>query len=326
MLKQRITMAIKEILDINFGFDIYIVMKGTESLMKRFVLDEGNPNERNGFKERIRESIKESIQRKFLDEDSLYVDENDLANEQNCFYVIKQKEGYRPFSFINTPEEQLENFKFSDKDNADAILFKFTFQQNGEIKQIWAYQKIWPVSIPNKQKKHFQLVTKSDSQPDIFKEMKDQMFIITKRIDLLVIGDEIITDKIEFMEKHLKLEEFLRISATRAVTLITSVGLVKNEDKLLNYVYRSNKKFAKKMMQVHKFPVSTMSKDRLIEKLKTVERWKNIFEIQDEQVYLRNYSDVEKIIDLFTERYTKSEITEQEYDTSVKDKAEPINN
>ena len=32
----------------------------------------------------------------------------------------------------------------------------------------------------------------------------------------------------------------------------------------------------------------------------------------------------ENIIDLFTERYTKSEVTGQEYDTSVKDKAEPI--
>lgn len=39
---------------------------------------------------------------------------------------------------------------------------------------------------------------------------------------------------------------------------------------------------------------------------------------------LRNFSDVENIIDLFTERYTKSEVTGQEYDTSVKDKAKPI--
>lgn len=39
---------------------------------------------------------------------------------------------------------------------------------------------------------------------------------------------------------------------------------------------------------------------------------------------MRTFSDVENIIDLFTERYTKSEVTGQEYDTSVKDKAEPI--
>lgn len=42
------------------------------------------------------------------------------------------------------------------------------------------------------------------------------------------------------------------------------------------------------------------------------------------QIRLRTFSDVENIIDLFTERYTKSEVTGQEYDTYVKDKAEPI--
>lgn len=94
--------------------------------------------------------------------------------------------------------------------------------------------------------------------------------------------------------------------------------------KLQEYIQRPNKKYAKKMMQIHKFPVATMNRDWLIEKLQTVERWKNVFEIQGRQVYLRNFSDVEHIIDLFTERYTKSEVTGQEYDTSVKNKAEPV--
>lgn len=79
------------------------------------------------------------------------------------------------------------------------------------------------------------------------------------------------------------------------------------------------------MMQIHKFSVATMKKESLLEKLQTVERWKNVFEIRGTQVYLRNFSDVENMIDLFTERYTKSEVTGEEYDTSVKDKVEPIN-
>lgn len=50
----------------------------------------------------------------------------------------------------------------------------------------------------------------------------------------------------------------------------------------------------------------------------TPRRGKNVFEIQDDQVYLRTFSDVENNIDLFTKRYTKSEVTGYEYDTSVK--------
>lgn len=65
MPKQRITTAINKVLNEQFGFEIYIVMKDGEQLVKRFVLDEGNPNETDGFKRRLRESIKEAIQNKF---------------------------------------------------------------------------------------------------------------------------------------------------------------------------------------------------------------------------------------------------------------------
>ena len=220
MPKQRIIAAIKEIFNEQFGFEIYIAMKEGEQLLKRFVLDEGDPNETDGFKIRIRESIKETVKSKFLADDSKYANGDDLANEQNCFYVIKQDDTYHPFSFLNIQESQLENFKLSDKDNADAILFRFSFQRNGELKQLWAYQKIQPASIPNKQKRHFQFITKSLDCSDVFREMKNQMFIITKKIDLLILGEEIITDEIKFMERHLGLEKFLRASATRAVSSI----------------------------------------------------------------------------------------------------------
>lgn len=318
MPKQRIVAAINEVLNEQFGFEIYIVMKEGNQLVKRFVLDEGDPNETDGFKRKLRESIKEAIQSKFLSDDSKYANGDDLANEQACFYVIKQDDAYQPFSYLSVPESHVGNFKLSDKNNADAILFEFSFQRNGELKQLWAYQKILPASIPNKQTKYFQLIRKSKDCQDVFKEMKEQMFIITRKIDLLILDDEIITSDIKLMERHFGLETFLRASATRAVSSIMKVGLVGNDDKLQEYVQRPNKKYAKKMMQIHKFPVATMSKKSLLERLQTVERWKNVFEIQDDQVYLRTFSDVENIIDLFTERYTKSEVTGYEYDTSVK--------
>lgn len=325
MLKQRITSEIDEIFNTQFGFQTYIAMKDEDKQLRRFILDEGEPDENDGFKSRIRDSIKETIQNKFLADDSIYADGDDLANDQNHFYVIKQDdENYHPFDFLKDLNDQIDNFSLTDKENADAILFRFILQRDGKVKQLWAYQKIQPASIPNKQKRHFQFIVKSKSQPDVFREMKDQMFIITKKVDLLILDDEIITDEIKLMERHFGLETFIRASASRAVLSIKEVNLIKNNDKLQEYIYRPNKKYARKMMQIHKFPVATMNKEALLKKLETVERWKNVFEIQGTEIYLRNYSDVENIIDLFIERYTKSEVTGQEYDTTVKDKAEPI--
>lgn len=53
--------------------------------------------------------------------------------------MIKQDDAYRPFSCLSVPESQIENFKLSDKNNADAILFKFSFQRNGELKQLYLF-------------------------------------------------------------------------------------------------------------------------------------------------------------------------------------------
>lgn len=324
MPKERITAAIKEILNFDYGFEIYIVMKSGNQHLKRFILDEGKPGEVNGFKVRLRKSIENAIRNKYLSEESQYADGTDLANEQNRFYVIEQSDIYKPFEFLDHLETQLESFRLADKDNADAILFRFIYQRGGSVKQLWAYQKIQTASIPNKKKKYFQVIARSKNNTDVFEEMSDQMFIITKKIDLIILGAEIVTDDINFMERHLRLETFIRASAEQAVTSITTVGLVSNVDKLQEYVQRSNKKYAKKMMQIHKFPVASMSKEGLIDKLYTVARWKNVFDIQQDQIYLKTYKDVENIIDLFTERYTKSEVTGQEYDTTVKNKAEPV--
>ena len=74
-------------------------------------LDEGNPNETDGFKRRLRESIKEAIQNKFLADDSKYANGDDLANEQTCFYVIRQDDAYQPFSYLSVPESQVLSFR-----------------------------------------------------------------------------------------------------------------------------------------------------------------------------------------------------------------------
>lgn len=324
MAAEQMKAEIGDLLQGGYGFDVYIAMKNDTQLIKKFILDEGDPAGHNGFKQRIRNSIVDTIRSKFLSEESQYVMADALANEQNRLYVIDQSREYEPFSYLTTPDEDILNFSLSDKDNADAILFKFTKHVDGRIITLWAYQKIQPSAIPNKKKAHFQLRVKSSERPDIFEEMTDQLFLITQGVDLLVLGTRIITDNIKLMERHFGLEEFVRASAFRAVRTIETVQLVSNVDKLQEYVQRPNKRYAKKMMTIHKYPVAVMSKSDLLTRVRDVERWQNVFELRDGGIYLRNFTDVEQLIDLFTERYTRSEVTGQEYDTEVKEKALPI--
>lgn len=323
MPKARITREISQVLQGGYGFDVYIAMKNDNQLIKRLVLYEGNPKGSNSFKDRIRKSIVDTIYSKFLSEESKYATVDALANEQDRFYVITQGMRYAPFFYLKMPDEDIQNFNLENKENADAVLFKFTKYLNEQLIILWAYQKIQPSAIPNKKKAHFQIKMKSCEKPDIFEEMTDQLFMITQNVDLLVLGEEIITDNIKLMERHFGLEMFVRESAERALDMIASVRLVNNMDKLLDYIQRTNKKYAKKMMTIHNYPVTSMSRVDLLTKLGTVERWQNVFDLRDGRIWLHNFTDVENLIDLFTERYTKSEITNQEYDTEVKKKIAP---
>lgn len=183
---------------------------------------------------------------------------------------------------------------------------------------MWAYQKIRPAAIPNKKKSYFQLRAKS-GRPDIFEEMTDQMFMITKKIDLLILDNEIITQETSLIEKHFGFETFIRGRGMKIADKIENIHLVNNVNKIREYVKRPNKRYAKKMMQISNFPIIDVKKEELLKRIQIVPRWQGKFEISENGITLRTFADVENLIDLFTERYTKSLIIDdQEYDTDVK--------
>ncbi|WP_420313834.1 Kiwa anti-phage protein KwaB-like domain-containing protein [Blautia luti] len=49
-----------------------------------------------------------------------------------------------------------------------------------------------------------------------------------------------------------------------------------------------------------------MKKEELLKRIQIVPRWQGKFEIREDGITLRTFADVENLIDLFTERYTKS--------------------
>lgn len=71
---------------------------------------------------------------------------------------------------------------------------------------------------------------------------------------------------------------------------------------------------------VKNYKVLRMSKEELFTKITTLPRWQGKFEIDetDHTIKLKNYGQVENLIDLLDERYTRSDVTDEEYDTRAK--------
>lgn len=313
---------IKELLSDDFGFDIYISMKDGSEKIKQLMTSEEKLGGDLAIKDKLKMAISDAIQDKFLTDEIEYVNAKRLADNQNVMYVIEQNDQYRPFDFRDGNSESDESFKASEKDNADGILFKFSILRSGPnaTKELWAYQKIWPVSIPNKKKTGLQII--AGSKDDVFEEMKNQMFIIKEDIDLIIVNDHIVTNNIKLLENHFKFEKFIRESAKSVADNISKTGLVKNTEKIYEYIERKDKRYAKKLMQIPDYPVLGKDNIEIMDKLNTVDRWKEEFEISKNSIILNSYKDVEKLIDLYIERYTRSDVTGVEYDTSVKNRVE----
>ncbi len=299
------------------GFDVFIIMKAEDSIVKHFLFYEHGEQ---SFKKRIEDSISATVKEKFLAEDAEYAMAENVADNQNKFYLIKQSHEYNPFEFLSIPEENIVAFSVLERDSAEAIIFRF--RRDG--KTIWAYQYIASVNIPNKKKENFLAKVYATEHQDRFVEMDELLFPITKKINLLVIDDYIITKDTSLMQRHFKFNEFISATAGKVVVDITALNLVSNSEKLTDYINRTQTKYAKKMMRIKKYHVITKSADELLEKVKTVPRWEGVFDVTEDKINLRTYQDVENLIDLFDERFTISPITGDEFDTDVKKLVGPL--
>lgn len=302
--------------DDNFGFEVYIFMK--DKSLKHFLFSDKKKNNDNKiFEESTQDMIVNTLKNKFCNENISYIDAINVSDDQQGCYVVEQNEKYAPFKFLDeylTDDILKTNFKVNQVSEAKGIFFKF--RRNDDV--LWAYQKIWSVSIPNRSKKNKLFRQNAD---DEFEELDNQMFAITPTVNLLIIDDYILTDKINFLERYFDFEFYIRAHANEAVSHIKSANIIcETRENILNtYIKSSRKSRANRMMKINQFGVINLSSKKLKEQIKNSEKWKNVFTFTNkDQISLGKYEDINNLIDLLTERFTSSPITGDTFDTKVK--------
>lgn len=304
----------------NCGFAAYIVAK-SEPKLREMILDEGNHGPSN-YKKIVRDTILDVMNEKYLAEGVEFVSASNVADDQRKYYVIRQDEGYKPFDYLSTDLAMVSEFKHEMIDDASGIAFWF---RHGET-EFWAYQHLWSIMVPNKKKTHSLAVIKSYESHDYFEEQVDTILTIASKVDVLIIDNNIITSNISLMQTSFSFQDFIVATAQKSIDRIVEKQVISNPGKLTDYINRGKtSKYAKKMMRIANSKVLDLSKEELMNKIHSLDRWKDKFEEDDNGAILLNtYPQVENLIDLLDERFTRSDVTEQEYDTDVKQIAEPV--
>ncbi len=298
------------------GFEVYIITKTEPRLKKMGFVEDGKDN---NLRLKLKESILNVLSESYNSPDTDYVSSDYIADNQRKNYIISTSEDYDPFSVLRA-----DAGIFSDNDIMDATGIAFSIRHGQD--RIWAYQHLWSLNVPNKSKKNFwaRLISRNEGQ--VFAEMTEPIIGFAKKIDLLVMNDCIITSNVSLMQNSFGFQDYIRNRAIQSIDKIEETGIVSNVDKLRDYVNRSNGKicYSKKLMRIADSRVLKMTPDNLWENIHKSSRWNGKIKEENGKFVLDTYKDVENLIDLLDERYTRSEITNTEYDTDVKKEADPI--
>lgn len=297
------------------GFEVFIITKSEPRLKKMGFVENGT----NNLRQKLKESILRILTEKYNTTEADYVPADRIADEQQKFYIIPISENYDPLSVLKTVPGI---FRKNDIGDATGIAFSVRY---GE-KHLWAYQHLWSIMVPNKSKKNLMAKFISGTEGDVFEEMIDPIITFAEKIDLLVINDLIITSDYKLLQNYFGFQEYIKIRADKTIKAVEAKGIVANVDKLRDYVQRGNgkPKYAKKMMRITDSKVLKMESNKLWESIHRSTRWNGKIKEENGKFVLDTYAQVENLIDLLDERYTRSDITGEEYDTEVKQLAEPV--
>jgi len=297
------------------GFEVYIITKSEPRLKKMGFVENGADN----LLQKLKYSILKILSEKYNATDADYVSGDRIADEQKKFYIISTSEEYDPLSFLKTTPGT-----FNKNDIGDATGIAFSVR-HGE-RQLWAYQHLWSIMVPNRSQKNWMARMVSGTQGDVFEEMTDPIITFAEKIDLLVVGNYIIASDYKLLQNSFGFQDYIRIRADKTIRAIDAKGIVSNVDKLRDYVQRGNgkPKYAKKMMRITDSKVLKMESAKLWENIHRSARWNGKIKEINGKFVLDTYAQVENLIDLLDERYTRSDITGEEYDTEVKQLAEPV--
>ena len=100
--------------------------------------DESRPKQQDNLEQNLMEVMISVVRERFLDDEAVYADETDIADNQKKFHIIQQTDEYRPFDVENWEQKWLrdrEYFLETDLDDFKGIIFKFPYSD----RNLWCY-------------------------------------------------------------------------------------------------------------------------------------------------------------------------------------------
>ncbi len=309
MNTQEMKEHIKRIIHTEYGVSAFAVIKKDDAFsLKKFILDDA-------LNSKVSSMLKTVLENQFLCDSAKLDRAENIDDNRKVFYEIPQTAEYSPFDFLNSYGAVSDKYSESDLD----FLIGFAFRINVNDTYFWIYQQVNYPQLIKKSKNIYAIISGG-----VYTSLKDDILKIERKIDCLIIGTSIITTKIELMQRVFLFETFIRGEAQKTIQYISEMEIVSGIDKFLVLADKSALTNAKKLYKAKNSPVLRMKKAVLLDKLGTLPRYKGIFVISDGKIQINNQKQAAAFLRMLNDSILKSELTDAEYDSTVKTELEPI--
>ncbi len=268
------------------------------------------------LKTSIRSLLESVATSMFLAEETELDSAENIADNRKVLYEIAQTELYTPFDYLNDYQHITDTYSESDQKN----LVGYFFRVNRNDDAIWFFQAVYPMSVMDRSKMLYAILSKGET----YTTLKKEIVRIDQRLDIAIIGNSIITSKIELLQRHFGFEEYVRSEAYNTVCEIEALNLLSDTEKFLDFINKAKLTNAKKLMKVKNSPVLKMDKVDLFRRLKRHPRYQDKFKYAGDTIVIKTQKDVNEFIKMLNDDIVRSDLTDQEYDSPSKQPLEPI--
>lgn len=291
------------------GIEAFACVQGESGIyLKKFLMTDE-------LRENVSKMLDDVVKEKFLSEGVELDSSDNIADNRNVLYEFVQTSEYSPFSFLGTYSQIKDQYSEADQDKLVGFAFRINLNENA----LWLYQHVYQVRMIKRSKSLYAIV----SGDKVYKTLKKDVIKIDHRVDLIVLGESIITSRIDLLQKSFGFEKYIRAEAAKTISIIQEMDIVSNVDKVLAFENKEHLTNAKKLMKAKNSPVLSIKKNDLIKRLQKHRRYKNRFAFEDGRIVIRTQQDVKDFVKMLNDDIVRSELTRRDYDSTRKHLLEP---
>lgn len=263
--------------------------------------------------EAVKDKILSVLSTEFFSEDFSLMSIQNIDEKIQTYYEIMQNEKYSPFNFLNVELPNLP--KYTEKEQPKLKGFCIKINRNDSF--FWVYQHKYPTTLINRSTSLFAVLNGS-----VYEPLNCDVVKIESKVDVVIIGNSIISKNISLLQSIFGFEDYVRTSAAKTIEAIKGIDIISDITKLIDLTNKPKLTTAKKLMKATKSPVLLVQKDELLGKLRTLDYYSKHIKIDEKtkKIVISSQKDVKEFLKMLNDEILKSELTGNNYESSAKEK------